>query len=302
MPPLHQPDGRVTSAPTETWDSAKCIDPRFRNKVWNDVLGSSRKRDVFLAVRELAEERACLEKTEIATKALAYPHFRDRDKLQGGDLGDNGDLEPLCELGAVMPIPKIARPSVAYIVPFQELCQYLVDPYHAPDSVRVRLAIEYYLRHRGRNGVSDVRSKCGRDLPIDPFAVELYTYVQLAEQLDVGIDRVEYSGFRPAAIDHDHARGFEIEGTLHGVEPDDGSEIDDAGVKRVLETLFVEFVDHAARGKDIFRIGMYRCDDESDTERAARRRAITDSATFEQYDRRGAAVTVSWQVEPVIMI
>lgn len=302
MHPANQTGESAAADPPEAWDPTRRVDAQFRNKAWDEVLGSSRKRDVFLATRELAAERACLEKTEIATKALAYPHFGDREKLRGGDLGDNGDLAPLRELGAVVPVPKIARPDVAYVVPFRELCTYLVDPYHAPTAEPVRHAIEYYCRTRDSADDGEGREE-DADLPVDPFPVELYTYVRLASRLSLSPDRVRITAFRPTATDHDHARGFTVAGQLHGVTAGDESSVGDAEVKSALGELFVAFADHAARGKDVFRIGMYvRKDDEEDTRRDARRRAIDDAASFDTFDRSGGTVTFDWAIEPVIML
>ncbi|MFC4248715.1 hypothetical protein ACFOZ7_17580 [Natribaculum luteum] len=302
MTPAQHTEEAGTSDQGAAWNPRQRVDPAFRNTVWNDILGSSRKRDVFLAVRDLASERCCLEKTEIATRALSYPHFSDRDKLRGGDLGDNGDLEPLRDVGAVLPIPKIARPSVDYVVPFRDLCQYLVDPYHAPTAESVQLAIEYYRRNQERDHTKS-RRKSGtvRDLPIDPFAIELYTAVRLALRLDIDVDRVTFTTFRPSVTDHEHARGFVIEGQLEA--DSEGGSDDDTDLMSELETLCAEYVEYAAHGKDIFRIGVYaRPDDETDTRTDARRRAIRDFSSFETFNREQRKFRFRWSLDPVIML
>ncbi|WP_338006184.1 hypothetical protein [Natronoglomus mannanivorans] len=281
------------------------MSPAFRNTVWNDILGSSRKRDVFLAVRALAADRNCLKKSEVATKALSFPHFRDRDKLRGGDLGDNSDLVPLRNVGAVLPIPKIVRPTVDYVVPFTELCEYLVDPYHAPTSESVRHAIEYYCRHEDRERSHGTEAE-GEvpDLPVDPFAIELYTYVRLVERFGIDVEMVEFESFRPTAFDHERARGFLVEGRLHGhgVAADGHPSTDAADLMRHLERLFAEFVDYAAQGKNIFRLGIYTRPDEADTRTDARRRAIRDYGSFDVFDHASGTVQFRWEMEPAVMI
>lgn len=280
------------------WDFTESAPMRFRNNVWR-ILGQSRKRDVFLAVRELASERAPLEQVEIASKLLDYPHFATHESAP--DLSDNGDLDPLKEVLALVAVPKVSRPTFEYVVPFEPMCQYLVNPFHAPTNEQVEAAIEYF----GTNLCEGVREldRGGTDsLPIDPTSAEAYTYVSLVDAISGNDPKVRFDVFRPNDFGARTGVGFEICGSISVEDLQKESGVTDSSLKHALGDIFTEFVEHAARGKELFRIGMYEEDDD-ECDRDARLRAIADYATFRTFDPDidHDFITFEWEVEPIIL-
>lgn len=298
-------DQHTTEAVKSAWDLEREAPREFRNLAWQ-LLGQTRKRDVFLSVREMTGDGA-LQAATIGRKATEKPHF---DEDANPDLSDNGDLDALCRLLVGFQIPKVARPEHWYFVPFEPMCEYLVNPFHAPANERVQAAIEYL----GVNGPGDEGDDSDRDdaeadgdvdpVPVDLFATEAHTYVQLADKLDCVAPKLTFSEFRPDDFGGRVGKGFVIEGTLiaEEMEPEEG--VTDSEVKHALHELFTEYVEHATPDwKNIFQVGLYQTDDEDHTKRDARIDAIGDRAGFETFEPAfdDGLLTFRWKTEPVII-
>lgn len=294
----HSVDERPDSAhPDATWDLSETAPAAFRKQVWW-ILGRSRKQDVLLAVRDLAGTGRPLAQVDIASKAVEYPHFADTDSKP--DLSDNDDLEPLKAVLALVAVPRLQRPPFEYVCPFEAMCEYLVNPFHAPTDGRVAAAIEYVTTNQAVQEESDRGGT--DDLPIDPFSAEGYTYVRLSDIL-VGTDpKVRFERFRPNDFGARKATGFEVRGTLTADDLDLAPGVTDSELKNALEAVFVELVDHAAREKNHFRIGLYSPDN-GETEGDVRRRAIREYASFQTFDPdvESGVITFDWMVEPVMV-
>lgn len=298
-------DQHTSEAAGSAWDLEQEAPREFRNRAWQ-LLGQTRKRDVFLSVREMADGGA-LQAAAIGRNATEKPHFDDD---ASPDLSDNGDLDALCQLLAGFPIPKVARPEHWYFVPFEPMCEYLVNPFHAPANEKVRGAIEYLQVNDPSVEVDDsdwddVETDGDVDpVPVDLFATEAHTYVQLADKLDCVAPKLTFGEFRPDDFGGQVGKGFVIEGTLvaEQMELEDG--VTDSEVKQTLHDLFTEYVEHATPDwKNIFQIGLYQTDDEDHTKRDARIDAIGDRAGFETFEPRldDGHLTFRWKTEPVII-
>lgn len=295
-----QPTHEDTEA---TWDFEQEAPQQFRNRAWQ-LLGQTRKRDVFLSVREMADDGA-LQAANIGRKATEKPHFDDD---ANPDLSDNGDLDALCRLLAGFPIPKVARPEHWYFVPFEPMCEYLVNPFHAPTDENVRAAIEYLqVNNPGVDdfeGESEDTDEDVDPVPVDLFATEAHTYVQLADHLDCIAPKLTFSEFRPDDFGGQVGKGFVIEGTLLAEEMQLQDRVTDSEVKSALHDLFTEYVEYATPDrKNIFQIGLYQTDDEDHSKRDARIDAISDRAGFESFDPalKNGHLTFRWKTEPVII-
>ena len=298
-------DQQTTEGAEPAWDLEREAPREFRNMAWQ-LLGQTRKRDVFLAVREMAGDGA-LQAATIGRNATEKPHFDDD---ANPDLSDNGDLDALCRLLVGFPIPKVARPEHWYFVPFEPMCEYLVDPFHAPTTDTVRAAIEYLrvndpgteLDDAGRD---EVEADGGVDpVPVDLFATEAHTYVQVADKLDCVAPKLTFSEFRPDDFGGQVGKGFVIEGTLLGEEMALADGVTDSELKHTLHGLFTEYVEHATPDwKNIFQIGLYQTDDDDHTKRDARIDAIGDRAGFETFEPAfdDGHLTFRWKTEPVII-
>lgn len=290
-------DESAGSPPSVAWNLSGTTSPAFRNQVWR-ILGMSRKRDVLLAVRQLAGSEEPLAQVDIASEAAAFPHF---DGASGKpDLSDNGDLEPLKEILALVAVPRVARPGFEYLCPFKPVCEFAVNPYHVPTDDRVRAAIEYVSANRDVQTAAD---RGGTDqLPIDPFSAEAYTYVRLSQQLECEDPSVRFSTFRPHDFGARHATGFQITGEIVADELTTPTGVTDSQLKNALQDIFTEFVDQAGHRKNHFRIGLYNPNEE-ETERDVRRRAIKEHATFQtiDFDLCGGCITFQWELEPILV-
>jgi hypothetical protein len=289
------------------WDLGEEAPREFRNAAWQ-LLGQTRKRDVFLAVREMVGDGA-LQAATIGRTATRKPHFDDD---ASPDLSDNGDLDALCRLLVGFPIPKVARPEHWYFVPFEPMCEYLVNPFHAPANGSVRAAIEYLrvndpvpevdIDDADRGGVETDGD--GDPVPVDMFATEAHTYVRLAAKLDCVAPKVTFREFRPDDFGGQVGKGFVVEGSLVAEEMDRRQGVTDSDVKHTLHRLFTEYVEHATpEWKNIFQIGLYQTDDEEHTKRDARIDAISDRAGFEVFEPAfdDGHLLFRWKTEPVII-
>jgi hypothetical protein len=285
------------SSPSVAWNFSETAPPAFRNQVWR-ILGMSRKRDVLLAVRQLAGSEEPLAQVDIASEAATFPHFHDATGKP--DLSDNGDLEPLKQILTLVAVPRVARPQFEYLCPFEPMCEFAVNPYHVPTDDRVRAAIEYVSANRDSQTATD---RGGTDeLPIDPFSAEAYTYVRLSRQIECEAPSVRFSTFRPHDFGAHHATGFDITGEITADELTTPAGVTDSQLKNALQDIFTEFVDQAGHGKNHFRIGLYS-PNEGETERDVRRRAIQEHATFQtiDFDLRGGRITFEWELEPILV-
>jgi hypothetical protein len=300
-------DQHTTEAAEPAWDLEQEAPRDFRNMAWQ-LLGQTRKRDVFLSVREMAGDGA-LQAATIGRNATERPHFDDD---ANPDLSDNGDLDALCRLLVGFPIPKVARPEHWYFVPFEPMCEYMVNPFHAPVNENVRAAIEYLQTNDPGADVEiddsdwdDVATDGDVDpVPVDLYATEAHTYVQLAKHLDCVAPKLTFGEFRPDDFGGQVGKGFVIEGTLVAEEMDLEDGVTDSEVKRTLHDLFTEYVEHATPDwKNIFQIGLYQTDDDDRTKRDARIDAISDRAGFESFEPAfdDGHLTFRWKTEPVII-
>ena len=300
-------DQHTNEAVESAWDLEQEAPRKFRNMAWQ-LLGQTRKRDVFLTVREMAGDGA-LQAATIGRNATEKPHFDDD---ANPDLSDNGDLDALCRLFVGFPIPKVARPEHWYFVPFEPMCEYLVNPFHAPRNETVQAAIEYLRVNDpdveiddSDSDSDDVMTDADVDpVPVDLFATEAHTYVQLAGQLDCVAPKLTFSEFRPDDFGGQVGNGFVIEGTLIAEELEFEDGVTDSDVKQTLHGLFTEYVEHATPDcKNIFQIGLYQTDDEDHTKREARLDAIGDRAGFETFEPAldDGHLTFRWETEPVII-
>lgn len=290
------------NSPQSTWDLKQEAPQDFRNMAW-ELLGQTRKRDVFLSVREMTDGGA-LQAATIGRNATKKPHFDDD---ADPDLSDNGDLDALCRLLVGFPIPKVARPEHYYFVPFEPMCEYLVNPFHAPTNTKIQAAIEYL--QMNDPGPDDNQDTTDTDegidpVPVDLFATEAHTYVQLADYLDCIAPKLTFSEFRPDDFGGRVGMGFVIEGTLVAEEMWLDDETTDSEVKNALDDLFTEYVEYATPDwKSIFQIGLYQTDDDDQTKRDARIAAISDRAGFTTFEPRfdDGNLSFRWKTEPMII-
>ncbi|MCU4744188.1 hypothetical protein [Natronoglomus mannanivorans] len=294
-----------SEVPEFAWDLSREVPREFRDAAWR-LLGQTRKRDVFLTVRELAESGP-MQAAEIGRQAAEKPHF---DSGAQPDLSDNGDLEALCKLLIGFPVPKLTRPEHWYFVPFQPMCEYLVNPFHSPTSPKVQAAIEYLRLNNPEmladtNVTSEDESEAGNNdaVPIDMSATEAHTYIRLAEHLECVAPKVKFSEFRPDDFGGEVGKGFVIEGTLVTEEMNlkEDSTVDE--LKNTLGEVFTEYVDHVAHRKSIFQIGLYQGKHDDCIRKEVRKKAISDKAGFVDIDPdfEYGHLTFRWKTEPILI-
>lgn len=295
-----------SEAPEVAWDLSGETPREFRDAAWR-LLGQTRKRDVFLTVRELAGSGEPMEAAKIGREAAEKPHFDDDARP---DLSDNGDLEALCKLLVGFPVPKLTRPEHWYFVPFEPMCEYLVNPFHSPTNSKVQAAIEY-LRLNNPDMLADAEPACedeaaaGEDdaVPIDTAATEAHTYVRLSEHLECVAPKVNFSEFRPDDFGGEVGKGFVIEGTLvtEAMELKEASTVEE--LKNALAEVFTEYVHQVAHRKSIFQIGVYQEEHDECDRTEVRKKAISDKAGFDEFepDFEHGHLTFRWETKPVLI-
>lgn len=296
--------------PEVAWNLDSEAAQDFRNRAWR-LLGQTRKRDVFMTIRKLAGSGDPLQGASIAREAMDMPHFESMSSAP--DLSDNGDLGALCDLLVGFRIPRLARPEHWYFVPFEPMCEYLVNPFHQPRSEKVQAAIEYVRANQICAGTNDDSpetdsdgdtSEDGGAVPFDAASTAAHTYVQLSEHLTCTAPKLTFSEFRPDDFGAGVGKGLVIEGVLiaESMELTPGSS--DSDVKERLHEVFIEYAEQVAHGKQIFRIGLYRDEDDANhTKEDERLDAISDNSGFDEFDPdvESGHIPFRWTVEPIFV-
>lgn len=303
-------NGGNDQEPTEqVWNLNSEAPQEFRNKAWR-VLGQTRKRDVFMTVRELADSEEPLQGASIARAAMDRPHFASMSTAP--DLSDNGDLDALCDLLAGYRIPRLARPEHWYFVPFKSMCNYLVNPFHHPQSEKVQAAIEYVRTNQlctnpesGPSHDGGNETDAESDLvPFDARSTAAHTYAQLSEHLRCTAPKLTFSEFRPDDFGAGVGKGLVIEGSLIAESMEIAPDCSDFQLKEKLDEVFTKYAEQVAHGKQVFRVGLYQDEDDDEHDKKdARLEAISDNSSFEEFDPNLGRndITFRWVVQTIFI-